>query len=156
RVKPCEPVGNLRNIVYTDLVALMSNRAALAPVVWAAIGLTEPDVPHSLQPEQSLVHGRVRKPKSPSGEPMSDQPSRMQANKTDVTRWLPEWLLEEKKQKALTFLGSAATALAVGLWTAWHWYAAPQRPSLAINSVLDANPYSVREHDDSYTFYVPI
>jgi tetratricopeptide (TPR) repeat protein len=39
RVAPCDPVGSLQNLPYTDLVPVMSDRAALASVVRAAIGV---------------------------------------------------------------------------------------------------------------------
>jgi hypothetical protein len=39
RVAPCDPVGSLQNLAYSDLVPVLSDRAALARVVRAAIGI---------------------------------------------------------------------------------------------------------------------
>jgi TIR domain len=39
RVGVCDPVGSLQNLAYTDLVPVMSDRAALARVVRVAIGV---------------------------------------------------------------------------------------------------------------------
>jgi tetratricopeptide (TPR) repeat protein len=52
RVSPCEPIGSLQNLAYTDLVPVMSDRAALARVVRAAIGVDRK--PNDLQFWQPL------------------------------------------------------------------------------------------------------
>jgi hypothetical protein len=39
RMSPCEPIGSLQNLAYTDLVPVMSDRAALTRLVRAAIGV---------------------------------------------------------------------------------------------------------------------
>jgi hypothetical protein len=39
RVSPCEPIGSLQNLAYTDLVPVISDRAAPARALRAAIGL---------------------------------------------------------------------------------------------------------------------
>jgi tetratricopeptide (TPR) repeat protein len=61
RVKPCEPTGGLQNLVYTDLVPVMGNYAALARVVRAAIGIGEPEILQPLQRAgQQIRHPEIR------------------------------------------------------------------------------------------------
>jgi hypothetical protein len=86
---------------------------------------------------------------------MSDRPSPSQTDKTDVTRWLPEWMLEERKQRLLAFLGAGLLTLVTGVGGAWHWYVDNTKTALELG-VLDAGPYKLNEQAKRYTFYVPV
>jgi hypothetical protein len=54
-----------------------------------------------------------------------------EGDKTDVTRWLPKWTFDERKQKAIAFVGAGVVALATALWTVAHTSSEKPKDQLA-------------------------
>jgi hypothetical protein len=85
---------------------------------------------------------------------MSEQPP-TKSDKTDVTRWLPEWMLDDKKQRAVAFVGAGLAAIVTAIWAVSHTpRPAPNVISLEVKDVDASTPYSIREQDVRYTVFI--
>lgn len=73
--------------------------------------------------------------------------------KTDITRWLPSWILNERKQKAVAFIAGGVAALATGVWAILP-PSAPKEVYLKVDNVWLSDPFMETEQDREYTLSV--
>jgi hypothetical protein len=76
------------------------------------------------------------------------------SEKTDITRWLPSWVLNEKKQKAVALIAGGLAALATGVWAILP-PSTPKEVYLKVDNVwLSEPPFMETEQDRNYTLFV--
>jgi hypothetical protein len=82
-----------------------------------------------------------------------DQPPTLE--KTDLTRWRPTWMLDEKKQKAVAFIGAGIIAVVGAVWTDTHSDAAEMAKNTSVAQATTTGSPTKNSQTDQSVFVTP-